>query len=310
MRRKISVKRKCYIADRKTVVVGNLHSGGSGKTPLVAAIAEEFADFQPVIVSRGYRASLTRVGARVESIGQDGPEKFGDEPWMLFKRLGIPVFIGRHRAEILARAQSETQGKLFLLDDAYQNFSFRHDVDIVAISTDRALEESFCLPLGDLREPLSALQAASGVVLLKGAYFESWAAFLRAQFPALPFFEANLRVEGVWGSEGEVTKLGNLSWGAFCGIARPEGFRNSLKGLKPAFLAVYEDHHKYDRANVDFILSEKARLGLHHLITTEKDWHKAYPLFHGRGEELYYLRIGYVFSEGFWYFLRSRLENP
>ncbi len=313
VRRAAAGRQPVFAPRRKTVVVGNLHSGGSGKTPLVAAIAEHFSDRRPVIVSRGYRGSLSQRGAKVDRRAPGGPASVGDEPWMLAQRVACPVYIGADRAAALARAESETEGDLFILDDAFQNLHFRHDIDLVAIQTDRLLDESYCLPLGDLREPFSALHRASAVVLIPGKNAESaadWNEFLQTHFPGVPCFEARLEVEGIFNHEGRATVGTSLHWGAFSGIARPQAFATSLGSVvTPKFVENYPDHHAYDAEDVDHLMALKAQHDTHHFVTTEKDWHKARPLFLERAVELFYLRIGYVLSEDFWYFLKTRLET-
>jgi tetraacyldisaccharide 4'-kinase len=228
---------------------------------------------------------------------------------MLSQRLQLPVFIGRNRAQILREAENQTQGRVFLLDDAFQNLSFRHDTDLVAIHTDRSLEDAFCLPLGDLRESFSALHFASALLLVEGTYLQAWEKFLAERFPFLPCFLARVQVDGVWGAEGPMATGGNLSWGAFCAIARPERFCRSLAPFSPLFFQAFPDHYAFTQKDADTILEKKNQTGAHLLITTEKDWHKAVPFFQGRSVPLYYLRIGYVFSKEFWYFLKSRLET-
>ncbi len=312
--------RRAFLAGRprvrtraKTLIVGNLHSGGSGKTPIVAAIAARFAHLQPAIVSRGYRGLLSARGAQVDLSQADGPRQFGDEPWMLARRLNAPVFIGRARGRALLQAEAHHRAGFLLLDDAFQNFSFRHDLNLVAIQADRDLREANCLPLGELREPLLSLRAASAVVLVVGQDALSlarWKAYLASNFAQLPIFEARPQVEGVWGAEGAVTVSGSLKWGAFSGIARPAAFAASLAGtLTPVFVESFADHHPYDARLVDRLIKLQTQHGVHHLITTEKDWHKAAPLFAERSQALFYLRIGYVFSDQFWYFLQTHLET-
>jgi len=310
-RRKLVAPRAPERVRGKVIVVGNVHSGGSGKTPLVAAIAERFSDRQPVLVLRGYRGELSHAGARVQE-GPGGPSRYGDEAWMLHRRTGQPVYIGRRRGEALAKAQAETGAQLFLLDDGFQNFSFRHAIDLVAVSTERAVE-AYCLPLGDLREPLAALGTAAAVVLTgspTATHRADWKAFLSREFPALPVFEATAEIEGIWGRGGAAASTGNLAWGAFAGIAHPERFAAAAKSAVDAhFVEVFADHHPYTAEDIQNLLRLRKRHGTHHFLTTEKDWHKAAPLFEEAQQELFYLRIRYVLPESFWYFLQSHLET-
>ncbi|MBY0369237.1 tetraacyldisaccharide 4'-kinase [bacterium] len=311
LRRRFLAPRAPHRVQGKVVVVGNIHSGGSGKTPLLAAIAERFHALGPVIVSRGYRGALSKAGSRVQDHAS-GPALYGDEAWMLHRRTGCPVYIGAHRGKALERAQAETGSRLFLLDDGFQNFSFRHGIDLVAVSMDRPVAE-YCLPLGDLREGLGALASATAVLLSGEAtstYREEWKSFVAKHFPELTVFEVLRETEGVWGREGRVEVAGNLGWGAFCGIANPGRFGRSLQQvLRPDFLETFADHHAYSERDIDELAALQKRRETHHLITTEKDWHKASPLFEARNQALFYLRIRYVFPESFWYFLETRLET-
>ncbi len=298
----------------KTILVGNLHSGGSGKTPILLALAEALvADRQVVVLSRGYKGRLSRQGARVDLGADAGPSAYGDEPWMLAQRLKVPVYIGQDRVASLKRAQSETSATLALVDDAFQNFSFEQDIRLIALRADRPVDEAFCLPLGDLREPLSALASAHAVLLIPGKDASSeqrWRTWIERLAPGLPVFEARAKVIGVWGAEGAVEVGASLTWGAFSGIGFPAAFHDSLQEfLKPLFAEVFPDHHTYTEDDVARLVELKARKAVNLLITTEKDWHKVNPLFQARDQAVFYLRIGYEFSEEFWYFLKSRLES-
>jgi tetraacyldisaccharide 4'-kinase len=313
LRRRTIGARARQVPNAKTVVVGNLHSGGSGKTPLVAAIAEKFAGSKPAIVSRGYRGKLSAAGARVDLENPKGAADYGDEPWMLAHRKSAPVFIGAKRAKALQRAEKETAPGFLLLDDAFQNFSFRHDINLVCIQTDRPLEQAYCLPLGELREPLSALSAASAVVLVQGSDALSharWKMFLTQECSGKPVFSATLQTLGIWGEQGKVQVSGSLVWGAFSGIARPAAFAACLRGVvEPAFHHAFADHQEYGAKEMDLIGALQKAHGAHHLLTTEKDWHKARPLLAERSQALFYLRIGYALPDEFWYFLQTHLET-
>lgn len=288
-----------------TLVVGNLHSGGSGKTPLVAAIAEHYRPRLPAIISRGYRGSKSKEGTRVFDDGF-GPESFGDEPWMLFRALGLPVFIGARRARAIAQAAQAGAG-LAVLDDGFQNFSFAHHTDIIALSADRPTSE-YCLPLGDLREGFGALRAAHAVVLTGTTGAEPWREFLQSHFPHLRVFQAETRVEGIWGAEGRVENLGDLGWGAFCGIANAGRFGVAARQwVQAQFVEVFADHHRYTEEDIQSLLKLKNRSQVHHLLTTEKDWHKVAARFQEAQQSLFYLKVRYHLDASFWNFLDACL---
>lgn len=309
-RRSLRLSPKAIRTQAKTVVVGNLHSGGSGKTPIVAAIAEHYRNLGPAIVSRGYGGTLSRIGGWVDPGQAEGPLLYGDEPWMLSQRLMLPVFIGANRGQALLRVQEQTPG-FFLLDDAFQNRSFRHDVDLVAIQADRPLSDAYCLPLGQLREPLSALGYATGVVLVEGvdrAAFDQWKAFIEKRFPSLPLFVTKAETKGLFGKKGAVEIKG--AWGAVCAIARPQAFQNQIASLgRQDFFRAYPDHHVYRNSDVDALRVLSQVAGTQTWVTTEKDWHKLAPLVGDSDPQLVYLRIEYGFSDAFWYFLDTHLET-
>ncbi len=294
----------------RTIVVGNIHSGGSGKTPIVEAIASHFLDRHPVIVSRGYRAKLSRLGARIDPASTRGPKLYGDEPWMLAQRLGIPVYIGSRRGKALQCAESQTRAGFFLLDDAFQNFSFCHDLDLVSVQTDRPLSGSYCLPLGDLREGLGAFASAGAVILVKGensiAHSE-WKRFVQTTFAKIPVFEATPEVQGFWDANGPVSIGGKLA--AFCGISSPARFQKAVSDRgEVVFWKAFPDHYTYSLADRDALTASSAAQQADAWVTTEKDWYKVEPFFRTVSKPLLYLRIVYTFSEEFWYFVQTRLE--
>jgi tetraacyldisaccharide 4'-kinase len=145
------------------IVVGNLVAGGSGKTPLVLWIAEflKGKGWSPGIVSRGYGA---RPGApRAATIASPAAE-VGDEPILLARRSGCPVWVGEDRVRVieLLRAQ-HPEVDVLVLDDGLQHYRLRRDVEIAVVDA-RGFGNGFLLPAGPLREPPSRLKSVGAVV--------------------------------------------------------------------------------------------------------------------------------------------------
>jgi tetraacyldisaccharide 4'-kinase len=167
------------------IVVGNLVAGGSGKTPLVLWIAEflKSKGWRPAIVSRGYgsteRGALGTVrgavgtahstagaGAdrpRAATIASDAAE-VGDEPIILSRRSGCPVWVGADRVAVIRDLRAMHQDvDVVILDDGLQHYRLRRDVEIAVVDS-RGFGNGFRLPAGPLRESRSRLKSVDAVV--------------------------------------------------------------------------------------------------------------------------------------------------
>jgi tetraacyldisaccharide 4'-kinase len=145
------------------IVVGNLTAGGTGKTPLVLWIAEflKRQGWSPAIVSRGYGAR--EAAPRAATIASQ-PEEVGDEPIVLARRSGCPVWVGRDRAEaIRALRLQHPDINVVILDDGLQHYRLRRDLEIAVVDA-RGFGNGFLLPAGPLREPARRLRTVDAVV--------------------------------------------------------------------------------------------------------------------------------------------------
>ena len=147
------------------VVVGNLAVGGTGKTPLVIAIAKLLSrhGLRVGIVCRGYRGSAHRWPRQVRP--DSDPERVGDEAVLLARRAGVPVAAGPNRiaaARILVR---RSKCDVILSDDGLQHLRLARDVEIVVVDGVRRHGNGRCMPAGPLREPLSRLASVDLVVV-------------------------------------------------------------------------------------------------------------------------------------------------
>ncbi|MDX1376919.1 MAG: tetraacyldisaccharide 4'-kinase, partial [Burkholderiales bacterium] len=145
------------------VVIGNLVVGGSGKTPLALWVAEHLkrAGWSPAIVSRGYGARLD--APREVSLAADAVE-VGDEPILLARRSGCPVWVGPDRAGVIAALRAKHAAvDVIVLDDGLQHYRLRRDVEIAVVDA-RGFGNGFLLPAGPLREPPARLRSVGAVV--------------------------------------------------------------------------------------------------------------------------------------------------
>ena len=145
------------------VIVGNLTVGGSGKTPLVLWIAEflKSKGWSPGIVSRGYGAKLSE--PRAATISSE-PAEVGDEPVVLGRRSGCPVWVGPDRVQVAALLRAKhPEVNVLVLDDGLQHYRLRRDIEIAVLDA-RGFGNGFLLPAGPLREPKSRLRTVDAVV--------------------------------------------------------------------------------------------------------------------------------------------------
>jgi len=309
LRRKYKKNEKAFRSELPVISIGNIHSGGSGKTPLVQAIAEHYKNKSPAIVSRGYKASLSSRGAKVNI---QGAFAVGDEPWMLHKLFGLSVWIGKDRIKSIQKIESSRASKMVILDDGFQHFKVNRDLDLVLIDTNRSEDENFCLPLGDLREPLSSLTEASAVILTGNdeARFQIWNSKLKENFDNLPVFEAHLKIDGLYYGDTLYSDFRMKKLLGFSGIAGNQRFQKTLSCLPQAqYFRGFKDHHAYTQDDVTQLIAHGKELEVEGYVTTDKDWIKVDRYFSECDEVVLSLRIGYELSDDFWRFTDSKMEK-
>ena len=145
------------------IVVGNLVAGGSGKTPLVLRIVELLREhgWKPGIVSRGYGGTA---GKPVEANIASDPAEVGDEPILLARRSGCPVWVAPDRvAACRALREQHPECNVIVTDDGLQHYALRRDIEICVVDG-RGFGNGFLLPAGPLREPPARLRSVDAVV--------------------------------------------------------------------------------------------------------------------------------------------------
>ena len=246
------------------VSIGNLSTGGAGKTPLAIALAQELSarGLRVDVLSRGY-GRQSKLAARVLPGGS--AEDFGDEPLLIARETGLPVYVAlrRYDAGVLAEAEALAGGgqRVHLLDDGFQHRQLARDVDILLLN--QRDWQDWLLPAGNLREPLEAIR--------------------RADVLAIPANEPELEAAlHVWGWRGPIWLLHRMMdippvsgpVAAFCGIARPQQFFAGLEdaGLKVALRLAFPDHFTYTRRVLEELIADAREKEVSAIITTEKDF--------------------------------------
>ena len=300
---------------RPVISIGNLHWGGTGKTPLVAAVAGHLRDrgIQTAVLSRGYRSRGS--GVRIVSTGQGpllGPKVAGDEPVLLAGQLpGVAVVVGTDRFEAGRHAleRLEPAPEAFVLDDGFSHLRLFRDIDLLVFPVDDPFAGGRLLPGGRLREPLTAVRRADAAILTgesAAAGSELATALVDFGFQG-PGFSAPTRVETPRLAVG-----GPLPEGArvllLAGIARPQRFFATARQLDLNIVdsLTFPDHHDYPSTSLASIEESFESSGATALLTTAKDEVKLL----GRLElPLASLPVRAEPEEGFWSWLDRRFDQ-
>jgi tetraacyldisaccharide 4'-kinase len=252
------------------ISIGNLSTGGTGKTPFTIALARLLLDdgLHVDVLSRGYG----RRGTEAERVDPAGSaERFGDEPLLIARAAGAPVYVGAQRwlAGELAEREAGPKAGMHLLDDGFQHRQLARQVDIVLVNSEDLADS--LLPAGNLREGLQALRRATVLAVAN----EDDAAVQRIE-------QLNLgakRGQPVWRYRRDAVfpripkMIHSKPVVAFCGIARPGQFFSGLArdGFNVAASHAFPDHHFFTPADMAMLhkLAESAGAGA--LLTTAKD---------------------------------------
>ncbi|PCH58259.1 MAG: tetraacyldisaccharide 4'-kinase [SAR86 cluster bacterium] len=147
------------------IVVGNISVGGTGKTPLVLALAAQLkaAGFNPGIVSRGYGSKAPYYPFKVAADSK--VDEVGDEALLIVQNSGCPMFIGADRPAALAALLIDSQCDLVISDDGMQHYALARDIEIAVVDAQRLFSNGFCLPAGPLRERVSRLKTVDHIMI-------------------------------------------------------------------------------------------------------------------------------------------------
>ena len=245
------------------ISVGNLTTGGTGKTPMVIWLAERFlAEGKRVgILSRGYK-------------GDGGTS---DEIKLMKQRLNARVLFGVGPNRYQQGLRLEKSVDLFLLDDGYQHLQLARDVNILLMDAVRPLGNESLLPSGILREPVSVMARADILVFTRTETSPGTGAAIE-KLTGYPVFSAATRLLGFRRLGGGVQLLSAEEIGAgpfyaFCGIGNPRAFFLDLKnwGIAVSASCEFADHHLYDDRDVRELTAAAREAGARALLTTEKD---------------------------------------
>ncbi len=225
------------------IVVGNLIVGGSGKTPLVLWIAEflRAQGWSPGIVSRGYGSRDE--SPRAATIASDASQT-GDEPIVLARRSGCPVWVGPDRVRVAAALRESHPGvDVLLLDDGLQHYRIARDIEIAVVGS-QGFGNGFMVPAGPLREPRSRLRSVDAVVTHGAPRVDGYAMKLEGELMHRMLDASDRR---------RAQSFAGARVHGVAGIGDPERFFRTLAafGMQVA-PHPFPDHHPFRAAELEF----------------------------------------------------------
>ena len=243
----------CTRLPAPVIVVGNITAGGSGKTPLVLWLVDQLQrrGRRPGVVSRGYGGTVEGV---CEVHCDSDAAAVGDEPLLIRRRAGCPVFVGRDRAQAGRALLAAHRCDVIVCDDGLQHYRLARDVEIALVDR-RGLMNGWPLPAGPLREPASRLASVDAVV---GNAWPGSAGF-RMRLDGDRFH----RLDDA-GIVRAAEEFAGQRLHAVAGIGEPQRFFDHLAALGLSFEPhAFPDHHRYVAADLAFVGDA--------ILTTEKD---------------------------------------
>src|SRR3972149_5327478 len=271
------------------ICVGNITTGGTGKTPTVIALARllkggQISNPPPqrlAILSRGYKRKSTEPILAVNDGNKilSAPQDAGDEPYLIASALkGIPVIVGKDRYCSGQYAIERFGANLFILDDGYQHIRLHRDLNILLIDATNPSGNGHLLPKGVLREPLSAIGRADCMIISRAnegdaAGVERLIRSYNRESPVYFSYYRRVDIADLRGHTLGLPYIKGTSLLLFSGIANPHSFRNSIANLGGVIKGelIFPDHDWYADKDIEKIRNEATRLSANNETNAEKD---------------------------------------
>lgn len=265
------------------ISVGNITTGGTGKTPLVEWIARRLADdgYRVCVLTRGYRRS--NPAQRV--VVSDGEkilvqvEHSGDEALMLARSLVGKAAVVCYADRVAGAnwAIENLKADAIILDDGFQHVRLARDLDIVTVDATNPWGNGRLLPSGILREPISSLSRAGGIVITRANDHEHLIEQI-SRVTSAPIYTSSTvikRITALDSLEEEINRetILNQTVAAFSGLGNPTVFFKQLRDetFDVRYAEAFRDHHQYSQSDIARVTQQAKDAGARALITTAKD---------------------------------------
>ena len=306
------------------ICVGNLTTGGTGKTPAVIAITKILKNENKqhvAILSRGYKRK-SKAPVLLVSDGTSllaTPEESGDEPFLIASTLkNVPVVVGGDRYKSGIYSAAHTGAKVFILDDGFQHMQLHRDINILLIDASKPYGNGHLLPKGILREPLNGISRADCVIVTRAneggkADIE---VLVRKHNHHAPVFYASYKATGITDPDGnsyDVKTISAKKVFIFSGIANPQSFRRSIEYIGGTVVGElsYPDHYWYKSDDLRKIWKDASEVSADRVMTTAKDAVRLHGLnlYDKTGVEmkLLILNVEMIIDNGFTGWIQKRM---
>jgi len=290
-------------ANAIVISIGNITTGGTGKTPLVIWLCNLLRqkNVPCAILTRGYKtrrafprprsgqACVMRRAKNIRNTQYAIRDTEIDEPAILAESCPeAQVIVNPDRVAGAAEAVSKFGAKVLIMDDGFQHRRLARDLDIVTIDATQPFGYGKLLPAGLLREPIAALKRADAVVITRCdqiseddlTQLEEKLRAIKPDIIVARSIHGPVCAKSVENKEISVEYLKDKKVFAFCGIGNPDAFFKTIKGLGSELIGskIYNDHHHYTKACLADIYEQAGRLKADLILTTQKDWTKTVPL--------------------------------
>ena len=260
----------------KVISVGNITTGGTGKTPLVEFTVKYLGEIgrKVAVLSRGYGG---------DSPSQEGGDMVNDECLTLIENLqDVHVLAGRDRVKNGEKAINDLRVDCVVLDDGFQHLRLKRDLDVVVIDALNPFGGENLIPRGSLREPLQNLERADLFIIshcdqgneqtIRSIYTKLDQ--INHSAPVCESIHSPVHFDNI--ADGSILELEWLKGKrvyALSAIGNPESFTYTLKGLGADLIKhkVFQDHHVYTKKEIDDVVSDAQTLGADAIVVTQKD---------------------------------------
>jgi len=291
--------------DKPVISVGNITWGGSAKTPVVVEVVKYILSLKktPVVLSRGYgRKIVTKNSVIVRDKNSiiSSLEMSGDEPFMMAQQIDCPVIISPDRVAS-AEAARQFNPDVFILDDGFQHWKLKRDLDIVCVNAANPFGNEMIIPAGILRESLDALKRAGIIIitnsdlvpqerleLLDGRIYDiTGKKSLRASY-------GDFKLKNMYDGSFIRPEIFNKNVFTVCAIGSPDNFKNSIikLGLKIKKEFVFRDHYGYSANDIEKIYKQMSDSDI--ILTTEKDGIKIKEIINGEIKKKIFILSGKI----------------